>query len=103
MIKWTDYIGVTVSAIVYHPEKWLLLWHRTDKCRDEWWTRDNWWGGLEFGETIREGIQRELVEEFGREFSNDQIYNLGYREQFRQHEGHKTHRIAFYHLIILLS
>lgn len=101
MTKWIDYTGISVSAIVYHPEKWVLYGLRTEQCRDEWNKRDNRWGGLEFGETIQQGIIRELEEEFGRTFDPQQIHKLWYREQLREHNGVATHRIAFYHCIIL--
>lgn len=48
-----------------------------------------------------QGMQRKLKEEFGRDFRDEQIHRLGYREQFREHEGKMTHRIAFYHLTLL--
>ena len=44
---------------------------------------------------------RELTEESGWTFDPVQIHSLGYREQMRSHEGQQTHRIVFYHLIIL--
>lgn len=101
MTKWIDFTGISVSAVVYHPWKWILLWYRTDKCRDERWKRDNWWWGLKFNETIKDGTKRELKEEFDSNFSDDQLIYLGHREQFRMHEGVSTHRVAFYHLAII--
>ena len=101
MIKWTDFIGISVSSLVYHPEKWILLGYRTDQCRDERWKWDNRGGWLKFSETIVQGMQRELTEEFGRDFHDEQIHRLGYREQFREHDGKMTHWIAFYHLTLL--
>lgn len=101
MIKWIDFTGISVSTLVYHPEKWFLFWHRTDQCRDERRKRDNRGWGLKFWETISDGMKRELEEEFWRTFKDNQIHTLWYREQFREHEGKQSHRIAFYHLTIL--
>ena len=101
MIKWTDFTGITVSSLIYHTEKGFLFWHRTDQCRDERRKRDNRGGGLKFWEKITDGMKRELEEEFGRTFRDDQIHRIWYREQFREHEGKQTHRIGFYHITIL--
>ena len=101
MIKWIDFTGISVSTLVYHPEQWFLFWHRTDQCRDERRKRDNRGGGLKFWEEISDGMKRELEEEFWRTFKDNQIYTLWYREQFREHNGKQSHRIAFYHITIL--
>lgn len=101
MIKWIDYTGISVSAVVYKPGQWILLGYRTDQCRDEHRRRDNRWWWLKFNETIKDGIKRELKEEFDSEFADDQLIYLGHREQFRTHEGQTTHWIGFYHLAII--
>ncbi len=101
MIKWVDFTGITINAVIYHPTRWLLLTHRNKECRDEPNTRGNMWWGLKFWETLADGIRRELQEEMWWEFEDRQIIPLWYREQFRKHDGQKTHRIAFTHLIIL--
>lgn len=101
MTKGIDFTGISVSALVYHPGKWLLCNYRTDQCRDERWKWDNRWGGLKFHETIAHGIRRELQEEFDIDFSDDQITYLWHREQFRTHEDKPTHWIWFYHFVIL--
>ncbi len=101
MIKWIDYIAVAVVALVYHPDKWLLLGMRTKNCRDEPDVRDNRWGGLKFGEMIIDGMKRELKEELWRDFQTEQLHSLGYREQFRDSDDTKSHWLAFYHLLVL--
>ena len=90
MIKWTDFTGIAVSSLIYHEEKGFLFWHRTDQCRDERRKRDNRGGGLKFWETIANGMKRELEEEFGRTFRDEQIHILWYREQFREHNREKS-------------
>lgn len=74
---------------------------RTDQCRDEPHVRDNRGGGLKFWEAIADGMKRELQEETGRDFEDNQIHFLWHREQLREHEGKKTHWICFYHLVIM--
>ncbi len=101
MLKWIDFTWIAVAAFLYHPEKWFLFGMRTENCRDEPHVWENRWGWLKFGETIQWAMMRELTEESGRTFDTTQIHSLGYREQVREHEGQKTHRIVFYHLIIL--
>jgi len=100
MIKWIDFTGITVSALVYKVGEWLLLGYRTDQCRDERRKRDNRGGWLKFNESIHNGIKRELKEEFDVDFEDNQIIPLWYREQFRAHENKPTHWIWFYHFII---
>lgn len=101
MIKWIDYIGIAVVAIIYQLDKWILLWMRTENCRDEPHVRDNRGGGLRFGEMIIDGMKRELKEELWRDFQTEQLHSLGYREQFRDSFDAKSHWLAFYHLLIL--
>ena len=101
MLKWIDFTWIAVAAFLYHPEKWFLFGMRTENCRDEPHVWENRWGGVDFGETIQEAMIRELEEESGRLFDPTQIHSLGYREQVREHGGQQTHRIVFYHLIIL--
>jgi ADP-ribose pyrophosphatase YjhB (NUDIX family) len=60
-----DYIGVSV-AFFCHDGKGNFLFHqRSQKCRDEQGTWDCGGGKIEFGETLEEGLMRELREEYG--------------------------------------
>lgn len=58
-----DYIGVGMGALVFNDEGKLLLTKRGKKAKNE---RGKWeipGGALEFGETFKEGLQREIKEE----------------------------------------
>jgi 8-oxo-dGTP diphosphatase len=58
-----DYIGVGMGALVFNDEGKLLLTKRGKKAKNE---RGMWeipGGALEFGETFKEGLQREIKEE----------------------------------------
>lgn len=94
MRKGLDYIGVAVVPFLHDGKGNYLLSLRTDKCRDE----HNTWeplggGGLKFGETLEEAMLREVKEETGAVPFNFEY--LGLREVFREHDGCKTHWLAF--------
>src|SRR3989344_4695963 len=65
MIAGIDYTGITVSFLCHDGEGNFLLHKRSQHTRDEHGKWD--WGGgkLEFGETIQEGLAREIKEEYG--------------------------------------
>lgn len=94
MTKGEDYIGVAIVPFLHDGEGNYLVSLRTENCRDEQHTWEPLGGGgLKFGETIEEGIVREVLEETGAKPFNFQY--LGLREVFREHEGKKTHWLAF--------
>ena len=60
-----DYTGVTVAFFCHDEQGLYLMQKRSQHCRDE---RGRWeFGGgrLEFGESLEEGLHRELGEEYG--------------------------------------
>lgn len=94
MTKGVDYIGATVVPFSHDGNGKYLLGLRTEKCRDEqgcWEPTGG--GGLEHGETIEEGLIREVQEEIGTKPFN--IEYLGFREVFREANGKKTHWLVF--------
>ncbi len=63
--KGIDYIGVGAGAIIFGPGGKVFLAKRGKDARNE---RHKWefpGGSVEFGETIKEALQREITEEFG--------------------------------------
>ncbi len=65
MIKGIDYIGVAVGAMIFNSKHELFLTKRGKKTRNE---RGCWeipGGGVKFGETLQNAIQREMMEEYG--------------------------------------
>lgn len=53
--------------------------------------------GVKFGDSIEETIFREVKEECGADVIR--IEFLGFREVFREHNGQKTHWVAFDHRV----
>lgn len=65
MKKGVDYIGVGVGAAIFNDEGKLFITKRGKKAKNE---RGKWeipGGGVEFGETFKEAIVREIKEEVG--------------------------------------
>lgn len=94
MQKGIDHIGIAIVPFLHNGKGKYLVGLRTEKARDE---RGRWDalgpGGLEFGETIEQGILREVEEETGARPFN--IEYLGYREVFGNAEGERTHWLSF--------
>lgn len=98
MQKGVDYTGVTATTFCHDGQGKYLLGLRSDKCRDE---HHRWdpigSGGVKFGDSLKETIYREVKEECGADVLK--IEFLGFREVFREHQGKKTHWVAFDHRV----
>lgn len=65
---------------------------RGTNCRDEHGRWDCGGGGLEFGDTVENTLEKEIKEEYCTDVLDSEF--LGYRDVHREHEGMKTHWIA---------
>ncbi len=93
MKKGVDFTGITVVFMCHDGKGLYLLGKRGKNCRDEHGKWDPGGGGLEFGDTIEETLRKEIKEEYGADVLDHEF--LGFREVHREHEGAKTHWIAF--------
>ena len=65
MIRGVDYIGVGVGAIIVNDDGYIFLARRGPSAKNE---RGLWefpGGSVEFGETLSQALQREMLEEYG--------------------------------------
>jgi 8-oxo-dGTP diphosphatase len=99
MQKGVDYIGVNVAFYCHDGEGNYLFHQRSDKCRDEHGRWDCGGGSVEFGETSRDAVKREVQEEFGTEPLD--IEFLGFAEVFREHKGVPTQWVAFRYRVLV--
>ncbi|GAB5491610.1 MAG: NUDIX domain-containing protein [Phototrophicaceae bacterium] len=60
-----DYIGVGVGAIVFNNKDEVFLSQRGMKAKNERGTWEFPGGSVEFGDTLRETVKREFMEEYG--------------------------------------
>jgi len=60
-----DYIGISTVFYCHDGKGNFLLHQRSNKCRDEQGRWDFGGGQLHFGETLEEGVLREVKEEYG--------------------------------------
>jgi 8-oxo-dGTP diphosphatase len=93
MTKGMDYIGVTVSFYCHDGDGNYVMTKRSNKCRDEHGCWDFGGGGLRFGETLQDGLVREIKEEY--DTDPKKVEFMGFDEVFREHDGKPTHWISF--------
>lgn len=99
MIKGIEYTGVTVSFFCHDGEGNYVMTLRSVQCRDEQGRWDFGGGGLKFGETLEEGLKREVCEEYGT--TPIETVFLGFDEVFRTHEEKQTHWISFRYKVLV--
>lgn len=92
-----DYIGISASFIIHDGNGRILLQKRGLKARDENGNWDVGGGAIEFGETIKEAVVREIKEELCAD--PIEVKFLTVYDAFREHKGLKTHWIAILHAV----
>ena len=60
-----DYIGVGVGAMVFNDKGEVLLSQRGSKAKNERGTWEFPGGSVDYGETLKQAVKREFVEEYG--------------------------------------
>ena len=65
LIRGVDYIGVGVGAIIINEHGQLFFARRGPYSKNERGLREFPGGSVEFGETLSQALQREMLEEFG--------------------------------------
>lgn len=90
-----DHIGVSLGSIIHDGQGHVLLMKRGPGARDENGRWDICGGALEFGETIEDGIRREIKEELCAKAIS--IEFLTAYEAHREHSGANTHWICLLH------
>jgi 8-oxo-dGTP diphosphatase len=76
MKRGIDYIGVGVGAIIVNERGELFLARRGPAAKNE---RGLWefpGGGVEFGETLRDALRREIMEEYGIEIETGELLDV---------------------------
>jgi mutator protein MutT len=69
-------IGVGVGALIFNDKKEMLLALRGEKAKNERGTWEIPGGAVEFGETLQEGLKREIMEELGIEIQPQEILHV---------------------------
>lgn len=92
MKKGVDFTGITVTYFCHDGNGNVLLNKRGKNCRDENGAWDTGGGGLEFGDTVENTLQKEIAEEYCTDILDYEF--LGYRDSFRESDGVKTHWVS---------
>lgn len=93
-----DFTGITVSFICHDGQGKFLMHTRSKNCRDEHGTWDCGGGALEYGESVDDAVQREILEEYGAK--SLEIQFLGFFDTNRKLEdGTPTHWLALMHAV----
>lgn len=90
--KGKSYVGVATPILCHDGKGRFFMAKRGQKCRDEHGRWDIGSGGLKHGQSAEENAIREAKEEYGADVA--EIEFLGYRDVFREHDGHKTHWLS---------
>lgn len=87
--KGVSFVGVSTCFFCYKNDGTFFLAKRSKNARDEQGRWEMGGGGLKWGLTAIENIERELKEEFNAK--PKEIKFMGYRDVFRENIGQPTH------------
>lgn len=87
-----NFVGVTTPFYCNDGQGRFLLHRRSNKCRDEQGRWEPGSGELEFGQTPKESVLREVFEEYGCVGKIQE--QLPAHSILRQVQGHTTHWVA---------
>jgi len=76
MIPGRDFIGVGVGAMVFNAQGEVFLSQRGPNSRNERGTWEFPGGRVEFGESLKEAVAREFLEEYGMVIAVDDLLGL---------------------------
>lgn len=92
MKKGEDYTGVSIVYFCHDGKGNFVMAKRSKNCRDEIGNWDIGGGGLEFNDTVKNTLRKEIKEEYCADVLSFEF--LGFRDVHREHDGIKTHWIA---------
>lgn len=92
MKKGQDFTGVSIVYACHDGQGNYIFNKRGANCRDEQGRWDIGGGGLEFGDTVKNTLHKEIGEEYLTDVLDFEF--LGYRDVHREKEGKPTHWIA---------
>jgi len=90
--KGTDYTGVTIVYFCHDGKGNFIMSKRSKNARDEKGRWDIGGGGLEFGDTVKNTLQKEIKEEYCVDVLSCEF--LGFRDVHRMKDGLPDHWIA---------
>jgi len=93
VVKGVDFIGIAVAFFCHDGKGNVLMSKRSVNARDEHGKWDIGAGGIEFGQTVEETLQKEIKEEYCTDIVKAEF--LGYRTVLREIYGQNTHWIMF--------
>ena len=93
MKKGIDYTGITITYFCHNGTGKYLFNKRSKSCRDEHGRWDCGGGGLDFGDSPEDTLQKEIQEEYCADIIESEF--LGYRDVHRENgSGDKIHWLA---------
>ena len=87
--KGKEFIGNSVVFFCHDGKGKFLMHKRSVNARDEQGKWDIGAGSMEFGDSVETTLRKEIKEEYSCDVLSFEF--LGYREIFREQNGHPTH------------